>query len=70
MNSFKEGVSGGCQYLEQPNVERPIVRNYEISNIKRTKDELLDFLYFLIYSLFLYLFKLFVHSNYMIIYKI
>ena len=37
---------GGGQYLEGPNVERPIFRNFEISNVKITKDELFDFLIF------------------------
>ena len=37
---------GEGQHLEQPNVERPIFRNFEISNIKRTKDELFDFFIF------------------------
>ena len=36
---------GGSQCLEQSNVERPIFRNCEISNIKITKDELFDFLF-------------------------
>ena len=34
---------GGGQYFEQPNVEQPISRNSEISNIIRTKNELFDF---------------------------
>ena len=34
------------KHLKQPNVERPIARNFEISNIERTKDELFDFLIF------------------------
>ena len=34
------------QPFERPNVERRIFRNLEISNIKRTKDELFDFLNF------------------------
>ena len=29
-------------HLEQPKLERPIFRNFEITNIKRTKDELFD----------------------------
>ena len=37
---------GGDQHLGQPNVERTIFRNLEISNIKRTKDELLNFFIF------------------------
>ena len=37
---------GGCQDLEQRNKERPIFRNFEISNIKITKDELFDFFIF------------------------
>ena len=38
-------MSGG-QPFEQPNVERPIFRNFKIPNIKRTKDELFDFFNF------------------------
>ena len=34
---------GGSQHFEQSNVERPIFQNFEIPNIKRTKDELFDF---------------------------
>ena len=34
---------GGGQLFEQPNVERPIFRNFEIPNIKSSKDELFDF---------------------------
>ena len=30
---------GGGQPFEQPNLERSIFRNFEISNIKRTKEE-------------------------------
>ena len=37
---------GGGQLFEQPNVERPIFRNFEIPNIERTKDELFDFFNF------------------------
>ena len=33
----------GGQHLERPNVERPIFRDFEISNIKITKVELFDF---------------------------
>ena len=32
-----------CQHFEQRNVERPIFRNFEISNIKRTKYKLFDY---------------------------
>ena len=39
---------GGAQHLEQPNVEQPIFRNFEILNIKKTKDELFDFFIFII----------------------
>ena len=35
--------AGGGQHFEQPNLERPIFRNFEIPNIKRTKNELFDF---------------------------
>ena len=59
------------QHFEQRNVERPMFRNFEISNIKRTKDELFDFFSnFELIFLFLYLFQLFKQSKYMIIYKI
>ena len=34
------------QHLEQGNIERPIFRHFEISNIKKTKDELFDFFIF------------------------
>ena len=34
------------QHLEQQNVEQPIFCNFEILNIKRTKDELFDFFIF------------------------
>ena len=37
---------GGGQPFEQPNVERPIFQNFEIPNIKRTKDELFYFFNF------------------------
>ena len=52
-----------AEYLKQPNVERPIFRNFEISNIEATEDELIDFS-------FLFLIKLFEHSKYMMISKI
>ena len=35
--------SGGGQNLERPNVERPIFRKFETSNIEITKVELFDF---------------------------
>ena len=34
---------GGSKHLERPNVELPIFRNFEISDMKITKDELFDF---------------------------
>ena len=34
---------GGGHHLERPNVERPIFRDFEISNIKITKVNLFDF---------------------------
>ena len=37
---------GGDQNLERRNVERPIFRNFKITNIKITKDELFDSFYF------------------------
>ena len=59
------GVGG--QHLEQPNVERLIFWNFDISSIKRTKDSIF---YFVIYFLFLYIFELFEKLKYMIICKI
>ena len=52
------------QHFEQPTVERSIFRNFEISNIKKTKNELFDFF------LVLYVFKLIERSKYMIIFEI
>ena len=49
----------GGQNLERPNVERPIFRTLETSNIETTKVDLFDFL-----------FELLEHSKYMIIYQI
>ena len=40
---YSGSFSGGGQHLEQPNKERPIFENFEILNIKRTKDEVFDF---------------------------
>ena len=37
---------GGSQNLERPNIERPVFRKFETSNIEITKVELFDFLYF------------------------
>ena len=43
---------GGGQNLERRNVERPIFRNFKITNDKITKDELFDsFIFEFIYSL-------------------
>ena len=39
-------MAGGDQNLEQLNVERPIFRTSKISNIKRMKDELFDYIIF------------------------
>ena len=44
--------TGGGQNLERRNVERPIFRNFKITNIKITKDQLFDsFIFELIFSL-------------------
>ena len=59
---------GGGQNLERPNVERPIFRKFETSNVQITKVELLDFYCFQIYLLYLRLFEMFEHLKYMIIY--
>ena len=39
-------IFGGGQKLEQPNLERSIFWNFEISNIRRTEGELFDFFIF------------------------
>ena len=61
---------GGGQNLERPNVERPIFRLFEYSNIKIMKVELFDFFHFQIYFSFLRLFEFFEYSKYMIICQI
>ena len=44
---------GAGQNLERRHVERPIFRNFKITNIKITKDELFDsFIFEFIFSLF------------------
>ena len=40
---MKRATSGGGQNLGRPNVERPIFRKFETSNIEITKVELFDF---------------------------
>ena len=45
-------LRGGGQYLEQLYVERPTLHNFEISNIKITKDELFDSNFFIFVSIF------------------
>ena len=47
-------VSGGVQNLEWSNVERPIFRNFKITNIKITKDQLFDYF---IYEFFYFFFR-------------
>ena len=59
-------MSGG-QNLKQLSVKRLIFRTSEIWNIKRTKDELFDFIIFDLKKK-LDSFKLFKHSKYMMIY--
>ena len=45
---------GAGQNLERRNVERPIFRNFKITNIKIMKDELFDsFIFEFIFSLFI-----------------
>ena len=39
-------LQGGSQNLERPNIERPVFRKFETSNIEITKVKLFDFLYF------------------------
>ena len=64
-------ILGEGQLLEQLNVKRMIVRNFKIRRILKEKNErwVTRFFYFQIYFLFLYLFKLFWHSKYKIIYE-
>ena len=63
---------GGVQNLECSNVERPIFRNFKITNIKIAKDELFDsFIFELIFSLLInYLHNLIIfHMVKLIIFK-
>ena len=46
INSFVMNKRSRGQHLKQHNVERPILQNFEISNINRTKDKLFDFFIF------------------------
>ena len=64
----KRSSRGGGQNLERSNVERPIFRKFETSNIEKTKVQLFGFLK--MYFLYLRLFELFEDSKYMIIYQI
>ena len=58
---MKKKISG-VQNLEWSNVERLIFRNFEITNIKISNDELFD--YFIYEIFFYYFFKLLEHSKY------
>ena len=61
-----ENWRGEVRNLEGSNVERPIFRNFKITNIKIAKDELFDFIYdFFFIIIFL---KLLQHSKYLIIF--
>ena len=58
---------GGVQNLERSNVERPIFRNFKITNIEIAKDEL--FGYFIYEFIYYYnFFKLLELSKYLIIF--
>ena len=48
-----ENLEGAGEHLERPNVEQPIFRNFEISNIKIKKDELLNFLSSIFHNFFI-----------------
>ena len=59
MGGFQVSLSykGGGQNLERQNVERSIFQNFQIANIKMTKDELFDsfivkLIFFIFYKLF------------------
>ena len=55
----------GDHNLERRNVERPIFRNFEIANIKITKDELLDrFIFELFFHFFEIIWILKIFHNY------
>ena len=51
---------GGGQNLELPNVERPIFRKFETSNIEITKLELFDFS---VFEFILYFYDCLIYSN-------
>ena len=48
-----ENQMGGGQNLERPNVEQPIFRKFETSNIEMTKVELFDFLFPNVFFIFM-----------------
>ena len=60
---------GRDQNLERTNVEQPIFRKSETSNIQITKIWLLDFFFKFMSYIYLRLFELFEHSKCMIIYR-
>ena len=47
------GINGWGSNLKRRNVERPLFQNFEIANIKITKDELFDSFIFELINLFL-----------------
>ena len=69
MKFFYFIILGGDQHLERSNVERPIFRNFEISNIKITKVELFDFSIFeFIFYFYVFLNSTSTQNTYVIIY--
>ena len=56
-------IKGGCQHLERPNVELTIFRIFEISNMKITKVQLLNFSIFFFF-IFTFFFKFYEDSKY------
>ena len=58
--NYRRGAKGGGQNLELPNVERPIFRKFETSNIEITKLELFDFS---IFEFILYFYYCLNYSN-------
>ena len=54
---------GGVQNLEWSNVERPIFRNFKVTNIKIAKDELFNYFIYK-FNFILIFFKLLEHSKY------
>ena len=60
-------ILGGKQNLEWSNIERPIFRNFKITNIEIAKDELFDYFIYE-FSFYYYFLKLLEYSKYLTIF--